>query len=131
MLPQYEVKGPVLRLFTISKVQCLMPFSSTTIRDRRRADVRRRDGDAPCALQITADCRVVGGQIDFEARPPHPRSFEVDHVVSSDEAERLGWSSVEADARQCRLLVVSATVKSRPVKGRPPRSDRHMNPRFM
>lgn len=74
-----------------------MPFASTTIRDRRRAEVRRRDGDAPCALQITADCQALGGQIEYEARPPHPRSFEVDHIVSSDEAARLGWSPVEAD----------------------------------
>ena len=75
-----------------------MPFSSTTVRNRRRAEVRRRDGDAPCALQITADCQAFGGLIDFDARPPHPRSFEVDHIVSSDEALRLGWSPVEADA---------------------------------
>ena len=75
-----------------------MPFASTTIRTRRRAEVRRRDGDAPCALQITADCQALGGLIDHDARPPHPRSFEVDHIVSSDEAERLGWSQVEADA---------------------------------
>lgn len=75
-----------------------MPFASTTIRTRRRAEVRRRDGEAPCALQITADCQALGGEIDYEARPPHPRSFEVDHIVSSDEALRLGWSPVEADA---------------------------------
>ena len=75
-----------------------MPFSSTTIRDRRRAEVRRRDGDAPCALQLTPDCRVLGGQIDYTAKPPHPRSFTVDHVVSSDEAARFGWSPVDADA---------------------------------
>ncbi|NOQ62702.1 HNH endonuclease [Mycolicibacterium fortuitum] len=75
-----------------------MPFASTTIRNRRRAAVRHRDGDAPCALQITADCQALGGEIDYDARPPHPRSFEVDHVVSSDEAQRLGWSEAEADA---------------------------------
>lgn len=75
-----------------------MPFASTTIRNRRRAEVRRRDGDAPCGLQITADCQVLGGEIDYDARPPHPRSFEVDHIVPSDEAARLGWSPSEADA---------------------------------
>ncbi len=75
-----------------------MPFASTTIRDRRRAEVRRRDGDAPCALQIMPDCRAVGGEIDYDARPPHPRSFEVDHIVSSDEAARCGWDPVETDA---------------------------------
>lgn len=75
-----------------------MPFASTTIRDRRRAEVRRRDRDAPCALQITDGCRAVGGEIDYEAKPPDPRSFEVDHIVSSEEARRLGWTPVEADA---------------------------------
>jgi hypothetical protein len=59
-----------------------MPFASTTIRTRRRAEVRHRDGDGPCALQITPDCQALGGQIDYDARPPHPRSFEVDHIVS-------------------------------------------------
>lgn len=75
-----------------------MPFASTTIRNRRRAEVRRRDGNTPCALQITADCQALGGEIDYDARPPHPRSFEVDHIVSSDEGLRLGWSEVEIDA---------------------------------
>lgn len=75
-----------------------MPFSSTTIRDRRRAEVRRRDGDAPCALQRTADCQALGGQIDYDAKPPHPRSFQVDHIVSSEQADRLGWSPEETDA---------------------------------
>lgn len=75
-----------------------MPFASTTIRNRRRVEVRRRDGDAPCALQITADCQAVAGEIDYSARPPHPRSYEVDHIVSTDEARRLGWSPVDADA---------------------------------
>lgn len=75
-----------------------MPFASTTIRNRRRAEVRRRDRDAPCALQITEGCRTVGGEIDYEARPPHPRSFEVDHIVSSEAARQMGWSPVDADA---------------------------------
>lgn len=75
-----------------------MPFASTTIRNRRRADVRRRDGDAPCALQVTADCQAVGGEIDYDARPPHPRSYEVDHIISSDEAGRMGWSDADVDA---------------------------------
>jgi 5-methylcytosine-specific restriction endonuclease McrA len=75
-----------------------MPFASKAVRVRRRAEVRRRDGDGPCALQITPDCRVVGGEIDYLARPPHPRSFEVDHIVSSLEAARLGWTPVEADS---------------------------------
>ncbi len=46
-----------------------MPFASTTIRNRRRAEVRRRDGNAPCALQITADCQSANGQIDYDAPP--------------------------------------------------------------
>ena len=89
-----------------------MPFGSTTVRNRRRAEVRRRDGDAPCFWRVSAGCRAVGGVIDYQARPPHPRSFEVDHIVSSDEAARLGWSEVETDAlencatscRQCNRL---------------------------
>lgn len=109
-----------------------MPFASTTIRNRRRAEVRRRDGDAPCALQITADCVAVGGQIEYEARPPHPRSFEVDHVVSSDEALRLGWSPVEADAlencqgscRQCNREKSSGDRELAPVRAT------YLNPRF-
>lgn len=96
-----------------------MPFSSTTIRTRRRAEVRCRDGDAPCALQITPECQMVGGQIDYSARPPHPRSFEVDHIVSSHEAARFGWSPIEADAldnlagacRQCNRAKASGAPK--------------------
>lgn len=109
-----------------------MPFASSTIQRRRRAEVRHRDGDGPCALQIMPDCRVAGGQIDYSARPPHPRSFEVDHVVSSDEAARLGWSEVEIDAlencqtacRQCnrqKSSGVGQLVLARPT---------YMNPRF-
>lgn len=109
-----------------------MPFASTTIRTRRRAEVRRRDGDAPCALQITADCQALGGQIDYNARPPDPRSFEVDHIVSSDEADRLGWSPVEADAldncqgvcRQCNR------EKSSGVKVVALVRETYVNPRF-
>ncbi len=75
-----------------------MPFASTTIQTRRRSEVRRRDGDPPCALQIMPDCRAIGGEIDYKARPPNPRSYTVDHIVSSDDAMRMGWSEVEADA---------------------------------
>ena len=109
-----------------------MPFASTTIRNRRRAEVRRRDGDAPCALQITADCQALGGHIEYEARPPDPRSFEVDHVVSSEEAERMGWSLVEADAldncqgvcRQCNREKSSGVREVAPVR------QTYVNPRF-
>lgn len=109
-----------------------MPFSSTTIRNRRRAEVRRRHGSAPCALQITADCQALGGEIDYDARPPHPRSFEVDHIVSSDEAERLGWSPAETDAmdnlqpacRQCNR------EKSTGVKPATAIRPTYVNPRF-
>jgi 5-methylcytosine-specific restriction endonuclease McrA len=109
-----------------------MPFSSTTIRTRRRAEVRRRDGDAPCALQITADCQAANGLIEYEANPPHPRSFEVDHVVSTVEAERLGWSPVEADAldncqptcRQCNREKSSGVREVAPVR------PTYVNPRF-
>ena len=109
-----------------------MPFASTTIRNRRRAEVRRRDGDAPCALQITADCQAVNGQIDYDIQPPHPRSFTVDHVVSSVEAERMGWSVVEADAldncvgacRQCNREKSSGVREVAPVR------QTFVNPRF-
>jgi 5-methylcytosine-specific restriction endonuclease McrA len=109
-----------------------VPFSSTTIRTRRRAEVRRRDGDGPCSLQITADCQMVGGEIDYQARPPHPRSFEVDHIVSSLEAKRNGWSALEADAldnlattcRQCNRQRSSGIARA---AGRRPT---YLNPRF-
>lgn len=110
-----------------------MPFSSSAIRNRRRAEVRRRDGDAPCALQITADCQALGGQIDFDARPPHPRSFEVDHIVSSEQAARLGWSQVEADAldnsqgvcRQCNREKSSGDRQLAAIR------PTYVNPRFI
>jgi 5-methylcytosine-specific restriction endonuclease McrA len=111
----------------------LMPFESKAVRVRRRAEVRRRDGDGPCALQMTVDCLAVGGEIDYGAKPPHPRSFEVDHIVSSDEAMRLGWPLVEADAldncqaacRQCNRQKSSGVRPSAPVR------PTYINPRFM
>ena len=110
-----------------------MPFASTTIRNRRRAEVRQRDGDAPCAIQVTGDCLAVGGEIDYDARPPHPRSFEVDHIISSSEAEGLGWSPEEADAldncqaacRQCNR------AKSAGVKQLAEIRPTYVNPRFI
>ena len=110
-----------------------MPFVSKTIRTRRRAEVRRRDGDAPCALQITADCQALGGLIDYEARPPHPRSFEVDHIVSSDEAERLGWSQVEADALDNCQAVCRQCNREKSAGGRQlaPVRPTYVNPRFI
>lgn len=110
-----------------------MPFASTAVRNRRRAEVRQRDGDAPCALQITADCQALGGLIDYDARPPHPRSFEVDHIVSSGEAERLGWLPEDADAldncqgvcRQCNREKSSGTRALAPVR------QSYVNPRFI
>ncbi|WP_353507110.1 HNH endonuclease signature motif containing protein [Gordonia sp. ABSL11-1] len=109
-----------------------MPFASTTIRTRRRAEVRRRDGDAPCALQITADCQAVNGQIEYNARPPDPRSFEVDHIVSSDEAMRAGWTEAEADALEntqgvCRQCNRAKSSGNRPVAAVRPT---YINPRF-
>lgn len=109
-----------------------MPFASTTVRNRRRAEVRRRDGDAPCALQITADCQALGGLIEYDAQPPHPRSFEVDHIVSSDEALRIGWSAVEADALEncqgvCRQCNREKSSGVKPVAAVRPT---YMNPRF-
>ena len=110
-----------------------MPFASTTIRNRRRSEVRRRDGDGPCALQVTTDCQAVDGWIDYDARPPHPRSFTVDHIVSTEEATMLGWPPEVIDAlencqiacRQCNREKSSglqaAAVASRPT---------YINPRF-
>lgn len=110
-----------------------MPFVSKAVRTRRRAEVRRRDGDAPCALQITADCQALGGLIDYEARPPHPRSFEVDHIVSSDEAERLGWSQVEADALDNCQAVCRQCNREKSAGGRQlaPVRPTYVNPRFI
>ncbi|WP_375295826.1 HNH endonuclease signature motif containing protein [Gordonia westfalica] len=109
-----------------------MPFASTTIRDRRRAEVRRRDGDAPCALQITADCQAVNGQIDYDAPPLDPRSFQVDHVVSSVEAERMGWSAVEADALDNCVGACRQCNREKSAGGRPsaPVRQTYVNPRF-
>lgn len=109
-----------------------MPFASTTVRNRRRAEVRRRDGDAPCALQVTPDCQAVGGLIDYEARPPHPRSFTVDHVVSTEEAKLLGWAPEEIDSldncqtacRQCNR------EKSAGLKPATQVRPTYLNPRF-
>lgn len=109
-----------------------MPFASTAIQTRRRAEVRHRDGDGPCALQLMPDCRVLGGEIDYSARPPHPRSFEVDHIVSSDEAARMGWPLVDTDGldnlqtscRQCnrqKSAGVGQLASFRPT---------YVNPRF-
>jgi 5-methylcytosine-specific restriction endonuclease McrA len=110
-----------------------MPFASTTIRNRRRREVRRRDADGLCSLQVTAGCRAVGGEIDYTARPPDPRSFEVDHVVSSVEAEALGWSPVEADALDncataCRECNREKSDGSMPVAEQRPT---YINPRFI
>lgn len=110
-----------------------MPFSSTAIRNRRRAEVRHRDGDAPCALRVTADCQALGGVIDYDARPPHPRSFEVDHIVSSAEAARLGWSPAEADALDncqgaCRQCNREKSAGTKPVAAIRPT---YVNPRFI
>lgn len=109
-----------------------MPFSSTTIRTRRRAEVRHRDGDAPCALQITADCLALGGQIDYESRPPHPRSFEVDHIVSTDEALRMGWSEADADALDNCQAACRQCNREKSSGGRQLASIRptYLNPRF-
>lgn len=110
-----------------------MPFASTTIRNRRRSEVRSRDGDAPCALQVTADCQAAYGLIEYEAQSPHPRSFEVDHVVSTDEASRMGWSQVDADAldncqvacRQCNRAKSTGVASSISVR------QTYVNPRFI
>jgi len=111
-----------------------MPFTSTTIRSRRRAEVRRRDGDAPCALQITPDCQAVHGEINYNAPSPHPRSYEVDHIVSSDEAWQLGWTQMATDSldnlqgvcRQCNRQKSNSTTPAE----RPGVRPTYINPRF-
>jgi len=83
-------------------------------------------------LQITADCIALYGEIDYDARPPHPRSFEVDHIVSSVEAEQLGWSQDDVDAldncqatcRQCNREKSSGGRKLAPIR------PTYLNPRF-
>lgn len=109
-----------------------MPFASTTIRDRRRREVRRRDGDAPCALRITEGCRAVGGEIDYGARTPDPRSFEVDHIVSSGEAKQLGWTPVDADAlANCQGVCRACNrEKSDGLTSAGPSRPTYINPRF-
>lgn len=110
-----------------------MPFASSTIQARRRAEVRHRDSDPPCALQITADCVALGGEIDYDARPPHPRSFEVDHMVSSEEALFLGWSPEEADALDNCQAACRQCNREKSSGGRLVASIRptYVNPRFM
>ncbi len=75
-----------------------MPFATRAIAKRRRAEVRARDGETVCALQLTDSCRVERGWMDYETRDNrNPRQFTVDHVVSTEEARRLGWSPEDAD----------------------------------
>lgn len=110
-----------------------LPFDVKAVRVRRRAQVRRRDGDPPCALQITADCRAAGGLIDYDVRSPDPRSYEVDHIVSSAEAARLGWSEADADNLDncqavCRQCNRAKSDGLRPVAAVRPS---YINPRFM
>ena len=76
----------------------VVPFNRTSVRERRRREVRARYGDAPCALQIPPDCRALGGHIDYTAPAGHPRSYEVDHIVTSVEAAALGWPPAQTDA---------------------------------
>lgn len=76
-----------------------MPFASRAIATKRRAEVRARDGVTVCALQITDECVGERGVMDYETRDNrNPRQFTVDHIVSTEEARRLGWSSADADA---------------------------------
>ncbi|QZT61254.1 HNH endonuclease [Mycolicibacterium austroafricanum] len=57
----------------------------------------------------------------------------MDHIVSSDEAQRMGWSPVEADAldnlqtvcRQCNREKSSGTGHVAPVRAT------YLNPRFI
>lgn len=76
-----------------------MPFASRAIAAQRRAEVRARDGETVCALQITEQCRAEQGFMDYETRDNrNPRQFTVDHVIATEEARRLGWTDAETDA---------------------------------
>ena len=76
-----------------------MPFASRAIGNRRRSEVKARDGVALCALQITDSCRAESGFMDYETRDNrNPRQFTVDHIISTEEARRLGWPPEDADS---------------------------------
>ena len=110
-----------------------MPFATSTVRNHRRAQVRQRWGDAPCSLQITQGCQALGGLIDYDAPFDHPRAYQVDHIVTSVEAERLGWSREQVDALDnlqpvCRECNQAKSDGSRPVASAAPT---YINPRFV
>lgn len=76
-----------------------MPFATRAVAAKRRAEVRARDGETVCALQITEECRAEGGFMDYRTRDNrNPRQFTVDHIISSEEARQLGWTDAEADS---------------------------------
>lgn len=73
-----------------------MPYASTTVRNRIRDQLKR--GHPPCALMLTAGCIAAGGEIDYAARSPHPRSFTADHVIPTDQG---GEDSLENSQPAC------------------------------
>lgn len=70
-----------------------MSWTSTTVRDRARALIRRSG----------ANCHICGLPIDYKLKTPDPMSFEVDHIVPvsvnpSLEAVPSNWA---ASHRRC------------------------------
>lgn len=68
----------------------LMPFASTTVRDRARARIAK--GEPPC--------HICGKPIDYTLRSPDPMSFEVDHVVATARGGEDALSNYKAAHRR-------------------------------
>lgn len=110
-----------------------MPFATRAIANRRRGEVRARDGVTVCALQITDSCRAERGVMDYETRDNrNPRQFTVDHIVSTEEARRAGWSAAEADALDNCQGVCRACNREKGdgMGARPVAAPTWVNPRF-
>ena len=110
-----------------------MPFASRAVANRRRAEVRARDGETVCALQITESCRAERGFMDYETRDNrNPRQFTVDHIVSSEEARQLGWTADEADVLDnCQGVCRACNrEKSDGLTSKPDVAPTWVNPRF-
>lgn len=110
-----------------------MPFASRAIANRRRSEVRARDGITLCALQITDSCRAEFGVMDYETRDNrNQRQFTIDHITSTEEACRLGWSDAEADALENCQGVCRACNREKGdgMTSRPEPDPTWVNPRF-
>ena len=76
-----------------------MPFSSRAIQKQRRAQVRARDGIAPCALQITDACRLERG---VKLNHPEAIALITEHVVEGARDGRSVADLMEAAAHVVR-----------------------------